>query len=410
MPNHFTILTDNKSNKNELIKSFSKENKLTVFGYLKSEATAIFSNTTLKKLISEEEVHDRKIITADNSQSLKSMSSGEQKQLLLQYLLDQKPDFIVLDNPFDNLDTEFQEKLKKILIDVSEHTSLIHIISRIEDILPIKSDYYKLEKEELIAIPNIEDYKKLIKSNSKTYKIPINENAENHKGTELIRFKNVSVSFDGKCVLNNINWTINKGDFWQLIGKNGSGKTTLLSMLIGENSKGYGQELYLFGKKKGSGESIWDIKKKIGYFTPAMNHNFSGNHTIENMVLSGLNDSIGLYVKPTEIQLRTAKKWLHIAELDSIKKERFCDATIGQQRLAMLVRAMVKQPLLLILDEPTNGLDNKNTLLFINLINQISMTGETAIVFVSHREEKGLKPKHIFRLKMTSTGSIGIIS
>ena len=249
------------------------------------------------------------------------MSNGEQKQLLLDSLLKQEPDFLVLDNPFDNLDSDFQEKLNELLIDVSKHTSIINIISRIEDIIPISTKYYKLEKDKLISISNIKDYKKSLQSNLEVHEIPTNKDVENYKETELIRFKNVSVSFDGKCVLNNINWTINKGDFWQLIGKNGSGKTTLLSMLIGENSKGYGQELFLFGKKKGSGESIWDIKRKIGYFTPAMNHNFSGNHSIENMVLSGLNDSIGLYTKPTESQYISASKWLTIANLQHIKKQ-----------------------------------------------------------------------------------------
>jgi len=409
MLNHFTILTNNQSDRTGFINKLIKGEKPKEFSVLNGKEFKLFSKSTLKKLIDEEEIHDRKIITTESSQSLKSMSSGEQKQLLLYHLLQQKPEFLLLDNPFDNLDADFQEKLKSILIEVSKQTTLLLIISRIEDVLPIASKCYALEKNNLVTVDSLSKYVQSKNKTSKTHSIPLNKNFENYKEAELIRFTNVSVSFDGKCVLDTINWTINKGDFWQLIGKNGSGKTTLLSMLIGENSKGYGQELYLFGKKKGSGESIWDIKKKIGYFTPTMNHNFSGNHSIENMVLSGLNDSIGLYVKPTEIQLRTAKQWLVIAELDNIKKKRFCDATIGQQRLAMLVRAMVKQPLLLILDEPTNGLDDESTALFIALVNQISKTGETAIIFVSHRKEKGLNPKNTFTLQMTPTGSVGEI-
>ncbi len=411
MPNHYTIFTTNNSDKSGFIASLFKENKPNQLHFLKNGSMELFSKIMIQKYIDEEEIHDKKIITKHTTQNLKSMSSGEQKRVLLQHIMDTKPEFLILDNPFDNLDTIFQKKLKNLLLKISKHTSLLLIISRTEDSLPIQSNIYKLEKSSLITYKSINHYMTSInpKTVTKSLKIPINYKAEEYKGTEIIRLKNVSVGFEGNKVLHTINWTIHKGEFWQLIGENGSGKTTLLSMLIGENSKGYGQELYLFGTKKGSGESIWDIKKKIGYFTPNITENFTGKHSLENMIISGFTDSVGLYTKPTEIQLNVAKQWLELSGLIEQKDKIFCDASIGQQRLVLLIRAMVKQPLLLILDEPTAGLDDESSRLFVSLTNKIALTKSTAIIFVSHREEPNLKPKMIFELSKSNNGSIGKI-
>lgn len=412
MQNHYTIFTTNNSNKKEFIASLVQKNKPKDFLFLSHKSVALFSKITIQKFIDEEEIHDKKIITKHSKQSLKSMSSGEQKKVLLQYLLELKPNYLILDNPFDNLDAAFQGKLKELLLEIAKHTTLLLIISRSEDVLPLNSKIFKLEQSNLQPFQNIDDYIASLhpKSTLEELQIPINQKAAAYPHSELIRFTNVSVDFEGNQVLHNINWTVNKGDFWQLIGENGSGKTTLLSMLIGENSKGYGKELYLFGKQKGSGESIWDIKKQIGYYTPTMTENFTGNHSLENMLISGFNDSVGLYTKPTELQLGTAKKWLELTDLLHLRNKRFCDVSVGQQRLAMLIRAMIKQPLLLILDEPTAGLDDASAALFVALVNKIAALHNTAIIFVSHRNEPNLKPRCTFELCKSAGGSLGKIT
>ena len=111
----------------------------------------------------------------------------------------------------------------------------------------------------------------------------------------LVELHSVSVKYGNKQVLSDINWTIRKGEFWQLTGPNGAGKSTLISMITGDNPKAYGQNMILFGRRKGSGETIWDIKRQIGYFTPIMIQQFSRSESVENMIISGLNDSVGLY-------------------------------------------------------------------------------------------------------------------
>jgi molybdate transport system ATP-binding protein len=127
------------------------------------------------------------------------------------------------------------------------------------------------------------------------------------------------------------------------------------------------------------------------------------------MLISGLNDCIGLYLKPTEAQLRLAKEWLLLIDMWNIRAKRFHDLSMGQKRLVMTVRAMIKHPLLLILDEPTAGLDDASARLLVALVNKIARESEVTTIFVSHRKEPGLEPDKIYQLQMTENGSVGYI-
>ena len=170
------------------------------------------------------------------------------------------------------------------------------------------------------------------------------------------------------------------GESVAVTGPSGSGKSTLLQMITGDSHKGYGQDLTLFGHKKGSGESVWDLKENIGYYAPAITDRFRGYHTLEHMVISGLHDSIGLYVQPTDAELNLAGHWLKMLGLQHNKATYFRDLSTGEKRLVMLARAMVKHPPLLILDEPTAGLDPEERNRF-NMM--LSAIGEDIIVILS---------------------------
>jgi molybdate transport system ATP-binding protein len=180
-------------------------------------------------------------------------------------------------------------------------------------------------------------------------------------------------------------------------------------MITGDSNKGYGQDLVLFGSKKGSGESIWDIKENIGYFTPSLTDKFKGYHTLENMLISGFHDSIGLYIKPTDSEKKVAQEWLKLLGFTLDKKTYFHQLSVIEKRLIMLGRSMVKHPPLLLIDEATTGLDDYNSSLFVALVNKVAKESNTAIIFVSHREEQGLKANKIFNLIPNENGSIGII-
>ncbi len=406
---HWAIFINNRSDKGFAVDLLMRGTDHDLFTDLQGQRGALFSKLELNRFMDEEERHDKKIITKGVAQSLKSMSSGEQKKALLKHLLKTQPDFLILDNPFDNLDTETQADLVKRLQTISEHTPLVQIVSRSHDLLPFITQFVELEGRSLRRVRTRNPFGAASDKTNTSFTAPIPPPLVlfSFDGEALIAFKNVSVQYGDRPILRDINWQIGPGEFWQLIGKNGSGKTTLLSMITGENSKGYGQELYIFGQKKGSGESIWDIKKRIGYFTPAMTDKFTGYHSLEHMLISGLHDSVGLYVKPSEAELRLAKEWLQLIGLWELKDTYFHEMSMGNQRLLMTVRAMIKHPLLLILDEPTAGLDDTSAALFVALVNKIAKESSTAIVFVSHRKEKGLEPQFIYALTMHESGSIG---
>ncbi|WP_422081373.1 ATP-binding cassette domain-containing protein [Ulvibacterium sp.] len=403
---HWAIFIDNTSDKTHFIESVLDGNPPTDLFRLKGRKGALFSKLALERFKVEEDRHDIKVLTKNISQSLRSLSSGEQKKALLKYILNDIPDFVILDNPFDNLDTESQEELVKLIKKISSDTTVVQILSRKKDLLPFITHYASLKKRDV----QIHENPVPLSPNESIPSlagIPLPLHEWEYSPRTLVDLKKVTVRFGDKMVLDAIDWRIQKGEFWQLIGKNGSGKTTMLSMITGENPKGYGQELYIFGHKKGSGESVWELKEKMGYFTPTMTDKFTGYHTLEHMIISGLTDSIGLYTKPTEAQLRLASEWLRLIGLWDIKDTHFHNLTMGQQRLIMTVRAMVKHPLLLILDEPTAGLDDTSANLLVALVNKMAKESDTGIIFVSHRKEPGLNPDFVYELKMTPQGSQG---
>ena len=403
---HWAIFIDNHSDKEGFLELLLGKNPPFGFEELHGQSGSLFSKLALEAFIDEEERHGQRTLSSHTAQSLKTMSSGEQKKALLQYILGRSPGFIVLDNPFDNLDSDSQEKLKTQLRQVAETTSIVQIISRRDDLLPFIDTYARLDLESLVFLedPTGDTFWRPIGFKDR---VPAPLNKINYGGEVLAELRKVNVSYFGKTVLKNICWTIKKGEFWELRGKNGSGKTTILSMITGENPKGYGQELYIFGRKKGSGESVWDIKKRMGYFTPSMTDKFTGYHSVEHMVISGLNDSIGLYLRPTEAQSRLAREWLQLIDMWHLREALYHDLSMGQKRLIMCIRAMIKHPVLLILDEPTAGLDDPSAQLFVSLVNKFSRESDTTLIFVSHRREPGLEPNFIYQLEMSPEGSVG---
>ena len=408
----YAILTQNNSNTDQLVQNLLRNHAVPGLTEFQQLDGLLFSRSEINRYMDEEERHDIKILTKDSEQALKTMSSGEQKKALLNYLLDQDPDFIILVNPYDNLDVATQAQLKEQLQDIASNKIVVQLVSRLDDILPDTAHFFKLDGDNLHPYESTDAFWEENKTESTNFNgtIPPPLSPISIDLKELVSFKKVSVSFDGRKVLDEIDWTIKKGEFWQLIGPNGSGKSTLLSMITGDSHKGYGEDLTIFGQKKGSGESVWDLKQKIGYYTPAITNKFRGYHTLENMIISGLHDSIGLYVLPTDSEKQLANEWLHLLNLKNRKNDHFRDLSVGNKRLVMMARAMVKHPPLLILDEPTAGLDDSSANLFVALVNKIAKESDSTIVFVSHRKEPQLDPEYIFELRPSENGSKGTTS
>lgn len=403
MLKHVAFYISNADDKTHLIDRVISGNLIADVSNLKG---AVFSEITLNAFIDEEIRHGHFDVITDTKNSLVNSSEGERKKALLHHLISKKPDYLIADNVFGNLDSSKQSEIEKILTDLSLKALIIQITNRIDDVLPFIDKTYQFQKGTFVALKkneakNTKDTITFVETLPNAYR-PISEVIN-----PLIKFNMVSVSYHDRPILKDISWEINCGEFWQLIGANGSGKSTMLSMIYGDNPKAYGQDITLFGVKKGSGESVWDIKKKIGYFSSEMLRGFKRQDSIGNMIVSGFFDSVGLYKEPTNEQIKIVHQWLHVLQMFDIRKGNFLSLSSGHQRLVLIARAMVKQPPLLILDEPTNGLDDSNAKLFTELINKIAKETDTAILYVSHRKEVGLNPEFIYQLTPNQTGSTG---
>ena len=409
--NHIGIYLSNSAKKDWIIEEIMTNKFLKNDVDLSGLKGELYSTITINRIIDEELRHDRFPIFTDENPSLQSMSSGQQRKALLAYIVSQKPQYIVMDDIFSSVDQDTIHFIVENLGRISGSTLLVQLFYRKQDVLNFIETIYSVDNQnhitekkslELFAKVHLEDH------NLQNIKLPHLFVEPNFGINPLVQLNSVSASYHDHKVLKNICWTIQSGEFWQLKGPIGSGKSTLLSMIIGDNPKGYGQDMVLFGRKKGTGETIWDIKKRIGYFTPAMTLQFTHNDPVENMVISGLVDSVGLYTKPTDLQRNIANAWLKVLGPE-FRNKSFNSLSFGQQRILLVVRAMVKHPPLLILDEPTVGLDDENTQLFLNMINAIAKQHKIAIIYVSHRKEPELKPDRIFELIPSSDGSTGHI-
>ncbi|HUH28290.1 ATP-binding cassette domain-containing protein [Gelidibacter sp.] len=365
----------------------------------------LFSDLAITELIEKEHKHQSIEIPNSENRPLHTFSSGERRKLFLEYCLAQNPDYIIFDNPFDHLDQTSRTALYKQLLELSHSLSILQLAHQEESLLPFIKNKYNVTENSFV----LSEIKTTIQPNASNHKFDFPSSLVSFKERyeTLIKFHNVSVNYEEQPIVKNICWKVKQGEFWQLIGPNGSGKSTLLSLITGDNPKAFGEAITIFDRKKGSGESIWDIKKKIGYFSTNLTELFKRNHTVEQMVLSGFFDSIGLYAKPSGMQQQKALQWLDIIEMKHLKNTYFNRLPLGQQRLVLIVRALIKQPPLLILDEPFEGLDPENTMLVSHLINTLVENTQITIIFVSHTIEKSLVPSHIFELIPTENGSIG---
>ena len=402
---HWDIVLSNEVNKKEFIETLLSRQANDQLVFLNDLKGLLFSDLVITKYIEQEERYQTSESLKNTNRKLSTFSSGERKKAFLKHCLAQKPDYLILDNPLDHLDQNSRKDLVVFLENLSQSICLIQLINRAADQLPFiqNKGFIKDNSFQFNSAPiNPKEHLKLQKTEIPTL-------LENEKSTDevIIKFDEVSVAYEGRKIINVISWTIKKGEFWQLVGPNGSGKSTLLSMINGDNAKAYGQDIYLFGNKKGSGESIWDIKKKIGIYNTAMTDLFQKRETVENMILSGYFDSIGLYIEPTSLQRQTVAKWLNLINLTPLKNKYFNRISLGQQRMVLIMRAIIKLPELVILDEPFEGLDDENVMLVGELINLLKQETNMTFIFVSHRIEPILTPNLVYELTPSKNGSKG---
>ena len=200
----------------------------------------------------------------------------------------------------------------------------------------------------------------------------------NYDSDEVVKLNKVSIRYDDRTILKELDWTVRRGEKWALSGENGAGKSTL----------SYACDISLFGRKRGTGESIWEIKKHIGYVSPEMHRAYLKNLPAIEIVASGLHDSIGLYKRPQPEQMAICEWWMDIFGIAELKDKPFLQLSSGEQRLALLARAFVKDPELLILDEPLHGLDTYNRRRVKKIIEAFCHRKDKTMIMVTHYESE----------------------
>jgi molybdate transport system ATP-binding protein len=239
--------------------------------------------------------------------------------------------------------------------------------------------------------------------------INLNYNANNSVACSepIIEIKNTTIQYDNKKILDNINWTVNSGEKWLIKGHNGAGKSTLLSLITGDNPQAYANNVKLFGKQRGTGESIWELKKKIGFLSPELHKYFDAALTVEDTIKSGFFDTMGVYKKLNQAQIEIANHIFEQFQLHPYTHQPFGTLSIGLQRWTLLARALIKNPPLLILDEPCQGLDENHIMQLLHTINYYVATYHTTLLYVTHIENE--IPEHMDYLLQLDRGRQQII-
>ncbi|MGC4036205.1 MAG: ATP-binding cassette domain-containing protein [Chitinophagaceae bacterium] len=321
------------------------------------------------------------------------LSNGENKRLQLAEALLADPAVLIMDNPFIGLDIHGRKILHDVIDSISQKGIHVILITSPQE-LPAGTTHVGVLENKSIQKFSKKEYNDYTNRQSKKEFSPINKDQlnkiEQASGNEFlfaIKMKNVSIQYGDKKILDDINWEVKRGECWNVSGPNGAGKSTLLSLVTADNPQAYANEIYLFDERRGRGESIWDIKRKIGYVSPELHLFFEQHNSCFEVIASGLFDTIGLFRQLSEKQEEKVNAWIELLQLEKIKSRLMAQLSLGQQRMVLLARALVKNPPLLILDEPCQGLDDEQADYFKNLVDQLCKHFNTTLLYVSHYQK-----------------------
>ena len=347
------------------------------------------------------------------------LSSGELRKFQLTKTLLTNPRVLIMDNPFIGLDVTARAQLAEFLTLLTRETnvSVVLVLSKTDDI----PDFIT----HVVTVKDLKVGRKMTQQEFKESSEPVparmltEEKAKailemgdgrgkmeggrslmadgrwkREDGEEtVIEFRNVNIRYGERTILKDLNLTVKEGEHWALNGENGAGKSTLLSIVCADNPQSYANDIVLFGHQRGKGESIWDIKRHIGYISPEMHRAYMKDIPAIDIVASGLSDVSGLYRKPKPEQRAVCEFWMDIFGVKQYADTTFLKLSSGEQRLVLLARAFVKDPALLILDEPLHGLDLKNRRLVKDIIEVFCQRPHKTMLMVTHYREE--YPKNI---------------
>ena len=323
------------------------------------------------------------------------LSSGELRRLLIVLALVQRPKLLIFDNPFIGLDAETRGELDEFFFELSHIQQLMFLVPAVNEIPKVTTHVMVADHNRYKVVGTLNQF---LNSDGAarldpqmSYSVgtlPKPFNNDDRKYDYVMRMKDICINYKDVPLYQHLNWDIKRGEKWALIGRNGSGKSTLLSLLAADNPKAYCLDITIFDRKRGTGESIWDIKRPIGYISSEMHLFFHEDQPCLKIVGSGLFDTIGLFRNCSEEQYAQALAWMKLLEIDHLKDRSFLKISGGEQRLVLLARTLVKNPELLILDEPLHGLDMHYKRLCRAVIEKYCAQKGTTMIYVTHRREE----------------------
>jgi len=321
-----------------------------------------------------------------STSQLIELSSGEHKKLQLVKALWLKPQLLIIDQPYTGLDASSRKNLNSLLDKIALEGVQFILIGN-DTVLPsLLNRFASLKDGKLVEVNAATNL--FITTEHPRVEVPhFLTLAPTYSSRQIAKMVNINISYGQKKVLKNINWEIKAGERWLLQGHNGSGKSTLLSLINGDHPQSYANELYLFGNRRGSGESIWDIKQHIGLISPELHWYFDSSSTVWESIASGFYDTAGLFQHIPYTKSQQVDELVNYFGLTADKHEKLSTLPLGKQRLALLARTIIKNPELLILDEPCQGLDQQQTRHFNKLVDELCSNGMT-LIYVGHFESQ----------------------
>jgi|TARA_Y100000310_G_scaffold299922_1_gene335174 molybdate transport system ATP-binding protein len=344
------------------------------------------------------------------------LSDGESRKVLLVRALMQAPKLLILDDPFGGLDSQSRETLK-IAIDRIFTTAKMRVllITARSDEIPSGITHVvrvadcriveKGAKETILQSESTQHgARKAALHRRPTRDFPVSTSKDTGTFPQLIKMTEVSVAYGEVQILQGFNWQMQRDENWAIVGPNGAGKTTVLSLILADNPQCYSNDITLFGRRRGSGESIWEIKERMGWVSPELRVYYHRSTICLNVVCSGFFDSIGLYRRCSETQMTAAKQWMQSMGIVELGERLFGSISVGEQRLVLLTRALVKNPLLLVLDEPCQGLDAENRSLILELLDRLCRQLPINMIYVTHHlDELPQSITHLLKLDKGGT-------
>ena len=354
-----------------------------------------------------------------------SLSTGEIRKALIGRALMKSPNLLILDEPFDGLDEISRESLARAIDQLMNGPMRVILVAhRLEEIVPnithvlfIKGGrlFRQGPKEEMLTSENISSLygcalhvernngrfglSRGLDGPGKTPSVSLAGDPPLEAPANLIVMKDTTIRYGQFTALERLNWIMAKGENWAIWGPNGSGKSTLLKLILGDHLQGYANEITLFGRPKGSGETLWEIKRQIGVVSSELQVQYRKKMSAYDVIASGFYDSIGLYRSPTPEQKEAVDRWVELLRIEDLVQEPYHHLSYGQRRMILLARAMVKSPLLLIVDEPCHGLDIPNRIRILEILEKIGATRTQLLYVTNHREEILHCISHVLQLE-----------